>query len=198
MFLEIAGMNFLAHLFLTRHHEALMVGNFLGDFLQNRDLPAYPEQVRRGVRLHRRIDSFTDRHPLVLRGARRLYPRHHKYAPVIIDIFYDYLLAYNWQRYSDRTLRAFTNDVYAVLQAHRPLMAPRMQRQLDQMVADDWLLQYTHLDGIGDTFLRLKRRVSRPEDIDGAVDSLKRDFGELLPEFNGFFPEVQQLVAAFV
>lgn len=187
-------MNFLAHLFLTRSDAALLTGNFLGDFLSNRELLRYPERIRQGVRLHRQIDSFTDTHPLVLKGARRLYPYHHKYAPVVIDVFYDYLLAHNWSAYAEEPLPAFTQRVYGVLERYQSLMPAYLQRRLSLMIADNWLQQYGALDGLAFTFSRMQRRVSKPAHLENAVDSLLRDFGLLNEEFNGFFPEVIEFV----
>lgn len=46
-------MNFLAHVFLARQDDEAMLGALLGDFVGSADL-------------HRKIDSYTDRHPEVV------------------------------------------------------------------------------------------------------------------------------------
>lgn len=187
-------MNFLAHLFLSHEDEGLLVGNFLGDFTRNKELADYPRRVRQGVWLHRAIDSYTDNHPLVITGMRRLYERHHKYAPVLIDIFYDHLLSHNWSDFADIPLPDFTRKVYGILERHQQLMPGFLQRRLSLMIADDWLLLYGKVEGLEFTFRQLKKRVSRPEFLDGAVDSLLLDFELYDREFRTFFPDVIDFV----
>ena len=58
------------------------------------------------------------------------------------------------------------------------------------MIADDWLQAYGSHNGIDYTFYRMQQRVSRPEYLEGALDSLIRDFEPLNLEFNRFFPDV--------
>ena len=183
-------MNFLAHFFLSCGDENLMLGNFLADYVSNATVRDYPAAIQEGVQLHRKIDSYTDTHPEVLRGVRRLYSRHGKYAPVLVDVFYDYFLAINWGAYSGQPFDAFTQKAYRVLEQNMDLMPEGLQQRLPLMIADDWLKAYGSHNGIDYTFYRMKRRVSRPEYLEGALDSLIRDFEALNGEFNRFFPDV--------
>jgi acyl carrier protein phosphodiesterase len=187
-------MNFLAHFYLSCQDESLMIGNFLGDYLRNPQVKALPERVQAGVYLHRRIDSYTDRHPEVLKGVRRLYKRHSKYAPVIVDVFYDYLLSVNWATYSKEPLEQFIKKVYRQLEANISLMPSPVSEFVPRMIADNWLQAYCTHNGIAYTFRRLRRRTSKPQLLDGAIDSLAQDFHDLNTEFNRFFPELIHFV----
>ena len=192
-------MNFLAHLYLSGPNEAVMLGNFLADFIRKSEDQHYPQEVQRGIRLHRRIDTYTDRHPLVVQGTRRLRRRHGHYAPVIIDIFYDYFLSRNWSRFDDRPLAAFSRWAYAVLLAQRHLLPEPVDRQLYHMVADDWLTGYGDPGRLAGVFRRLRRRMSRPRYLDGVMETLDLETPALEAEFLDFFPQaieyVQQLLA---
>ena len=187
-------MNFLAHLFLSGNEEHLIVGNFLGDFLKNRQVARLPRPFQEGVRLHRKIDTFTDGHPAVRRSARRLRPVHGKYAPVILDILQDFLLAKNWERYSDVSLAEFTTGVYAILKTHLHLMPEILQERLPLMIADDWLVRYGTEEGLRFTFSRVKLRSSAPRFFENAVESLNANFEPLEADFNAFFPEAIRAV----
>ena len=187
-------MNFLAHLFLSCEDEARLVGNFIADFVTNRDLPRYPPAVRAGVALHRRIDHYTDNHPLVLQGARRLYPQHSKYAPVIVDVYYDHLLAIHFEAFHEAPLPAFAAGVYDILRRRREWMPPVLQERLPRMIADDWLTGYASLEGLHRAFRHMKTRASKPWRLDGAVDSLQTAYEQYETEFLQFFPEVQAFV----
>ncbi|RMG86908.1 MAG: DUF479 domain-containing protein [Bacteroidetes bacterium] len=192
----LVRMNFLAHLYLSASDDKLTVGNFLADFIRNKDLPALPPRIRAGVVLHRKIDRFTDNHPLVRQGTERLRPHHHKYAPVILDVLYDYILANNWPDWSEEPLFEFTHRIYRVLKQHIALMPPLVQRRLPLMIADDWLAGYGMESGLRYTFERMKKRTSFPHYLDHAVDHFFEDYDAYLAEFNAFFPEVIRYVQA--
>ncbi len=183
-------MNFLAHLLLSCEDEATIVGNFLGDFVKNRDLPNYSEEIRKGIMLHREIDTYTDNHPVVRQGTARLRGRHGKYAPVVVDVLYDYILSKEWERYGPKPLPDFASDTYDVLLRNSRLMPAWLAERTELMVADDWLRQYQSYAGISNTFLRLKRRVSKPELLLGVEESLREEEEALTAEFNQFFPQI--------
>lgn len=187
-------MNFLAHLFLSCDDEALLIGNYMADFIRNKEVALLPEAVQKGVILHRKIDSYTDQHPLVSQGAKRLHEQHHKYAPVMIDIFYDYFLAKNWSTYSAQPLEAFMEQTYITLAKNVYLMPEKLAQRTENMIEHKWLRTYTHLDGMADTFRRVQKRVSKPEYFEGVIDSLVRDEALLNQEFQAFFPDVMQYV----
>lgn len=183
-------MNYLAHLFLSFEDPDLITGNFLGDMSSNQAVKAYPERIKKGIFLHRKIDTFTDAHPEVLKGVRRLYGSHSKYASVLIDVYYDYLLTLNWEQYSEVSLQDFADNVYEALLLNKEMMSDRIKRSLDGMVSGNWLISYSTLDGIEYAISRLARRVSKPELLEGAMDSLQENLELLNEEFNRFFPEV--------
>jgi acyl carrier protein phosphodiesterase len=183
-------MNYLAHMFLSFDEPDIITGNFLGDMISNKDVKTYPEGIRKGVFIHRQIDTFTDDHPEVLKGVRRLYKNHSKYASVLIDIYYDYILALNWPTYTNETMQDFADRIYKALQSNLSLMPDRVQRHLQGMVSGNWLLSYANLGGIQYAIDRMKMRASKPELFAGAVESLESDLDLLNDEFNIFFPEI--------
>lgn len=183
-------MNFLAHLYLSGNDEELLIGNFIADFIRNREVSNYSERVQKGIYLHRKIDSYTDNHLIVRKGTHRLQGNHSKYAPVVLDVLFDYLLANNWAKYSDESIADYTKKVYAVLSKNREILPAKIGNRLPEMIADNWLVKYGWDDGLRDVFERMKKRVSKPLLLNGAVESLKADYDLYEQEFNEFFPEV--------
>lgn len=66
-------MNYLAHIFLSGNDRCIQIGNFIGDGVKGDGYKQYPRKFQQGILLHREIDAFSDRHPLV-REARRDRP----------------------------------------------------------------------------------------------------------------------------
>lgn len=182
-------MNFLAHLFLSCEQEELLVGNFLADFIKNRGIETYSPGIQAGISLHRKIDHFTDHHPMVLKGVHRLFEYHHKYASVVVDVFYDYLLVKNWEKYSDEAFIAFTQRMYSILQAYQSMMPKEVQIRLSNMIAGDWLIGYGQFEGLAFTFDRMKFRLSKPAYLDNVIENLKNNLAAFDEEFNLFFPD---------
>ncbi|MEL6968824.1 MAG: ACP phosphodiesterase [Bacteroidota bacterium] len=190
-------MNFLAHMLLSCEEEELMVGNFLGDFIKNRELPNFTPGIQQGIRLHRHIDTFTDAHPVVRQGTKRLHLRHGKYAGVVVDVLYDYILANNWADLGPGRLQDFADRTYETLISHLPKMPERLHSVVPRMIADNWLVRYGTEDGIAFTFSRLQRRVSKPAALENVLISLEENEKELTKEFRQFFPEIAAAVKAF-
>lgn len=183
-------MNFLAHMFLTYGDKKLTVGNYVADFIRNRDLVMFPKKVVQGIMLHRHIDHFTDTHPDVLISTRKLRERHKKYAPVVIDVFYDFILSKNWERYSEIPLRAFSDSIYETLNEYSHLFPIHLQDITARMIADDFLLQYGKKKGIIKTFQRIGKRAKFNSNFATAFEDLEKDFDEIESGFNSFFPEL--------
>ena len=71
-------MNVLAHIYLSGDSEKIIIGNYIGDYVKGRDYLKYPEPVRKGIILHRHIDAFTDRHPVVHRSKIHFTRKYHQ------------------------------------------------------------------------------------------------------------------------
>ena len=190
-------MNFLAHLLLSCDDKELMLGNFLGDFVRNRELPTFSPAIQQGIRLHRLIDTYTDAHPLVRQATKRMHARHGKYAGVVVDVLYDYVLANHWSEFGPGSLQDFANRCYRTLESQLELMPARIQDVVPRMIADNWLVRYGTREGIDFTFSRLRRRVSRPHFLQDVLLTLDENEKELTDEFRQFFPDVKREVQLF-
>ena len=190
-------MNYLAHLFLSCQDDDLVIGNFIADSIRNKEVATYPLSIQQGIFLHRQIDSYTDTHPIVLQGTRRLYANHRKYAPVVIDIFYDNLLANNWKRYSNEPLAAFAERMYQLLIDRKNDLPLKMQKYVYGMIENNWLLSYGTMAGLQYAFERLDKRTKFKSNFVNAVKDLQKDYDLFNEEFNLFFPDVQQMVNDF-
>ena len=124
-----ARMNFLSHLYLARSDENLMLGGLIGDFVRGRRaLKAYPEGVQDGIRLHRRIDGFTD-NAREVKSMRREFPREfRRYAGIILDLAFDHELACRWPVFSSITIESFDKDTRTMLARHQDLLPEGLVR----------------------------------------------------------------------
>lgn len=184
-------MNFLAHLFLGPKDPEQALGSLLGDFVRGPvarlDLP---QGVREGIWLHRRIDSFTDAHPLVLRSRERVSPLRRRYAGIMIDMFYDHLLARHWSAFSDQPLELFTRDIYAVLLEQQAVIPERAWLTIRRMAEQDWLSSYARLTSLHQALDNISLRLKRSNPLPGSAIELERDYAGFEADFLAYMPQV--------
>jgi len=183
-------VNYLAHLYLAGAPGAFRVGNLAGDFLRGRvENSGLSPAMQAGVRLHRHIDSFSNRHTAVVRSRRRFSGDRRRVAGIIVDMAYDHLLCRHWSRFSDQPLGSFIDETYHELARHHDALPPRLARVAPRIRQQDWLGSYRDLAGIGLALDRMAMRLSRPETLAGAVADLRAAYDGLERDFLAFFPD---------
>ena len=187
-------MNYLAHLQLGGDAPAQLLGSLYGDFVKGPLAGRWPADFEAAIRLHRRIDVFTDSHPLQMQSRARFPAERRRYAGIVLDIFFDHCLALNWTDYVAEPLPSFTGRVYRVLAAE-PALPERLALIAPRMAAQDWLGSYADFRVLERVLLGMQRRLSRPAGLDGAMAELERLYQPLLADFQQFYPELQAFVA---
>jgi len=187
-------LNYLAHLFLAGTDPEMILGNFIADHVKGSDVLKYPENVRKGISMHRAIDTFTDQHPIVKQSIARLRTDFRKYAGVIVDMYYDHFLSANWDEYSPVDLSTFTKIRYDILDTFQSILPARSARLLYYMEKQNWLLSYGRLEGMQQAFNGMSRRTTFESRMELAVVNLKAAYPEFRHEFRQFFPELQSYV----
>ena len=189
-------MNYLAHLFLSGPNEGILVGNFIADFVKGKAKDNYPDEIRSGIELHRQIDDFTDHHAINSISKQRLYPTQGKYAPVVVDMFYDHFLAKNFSEYSGVGLNEFAQTAYTLLQKNHHHLPEKVRGFLHYMIERNWLLNYASVEGICKTLKGMSSRVNYPNRMDNAEKDLIQGYSDFEKEFRDFFPELITFAAA--
>lgn len=189
------AMNYIAHLYLADDHPLSLLGNFMGDFVKGKLEINYPDPVLEGIRLHRRIDAYTDRHVLVKACRGLIQKRLSRLSGVLVDIFYDHFLVKNWQHYHSEPFTQCVKQWYRDLRADPPFPLPdKLNFVLHTMVAQDWLGQYGHLDGVEDILQRVSRRISFPNELAHGMQCLHENYDRFDENFNAFFPQLIEYV----
>lgn len=179
-------MNFLAHAWLAGDLVADRVGGVIGDFVKGPlpgglDLP-----LAEGVRLHRTIDSFADRHPAFQRSRARVSADRRRVAGIMVDLFYDHFLALHWHslvatKRQMPSLQEFSASVYRDVGAcDLGMLREGSGGILARMRDEDWLTAYAEISAIARALDRMARyRLRQPNALAGAGE-------ELLMAYAGF------------
>lgn len=186
-------MNYLAHLHLGGERPEQLLGSLYGDFVKGPLAGQWPAPIEASIRLHRRIDVFTDAHPLIVAARSRFPAARRRYSGILIDLFFDHCLALHWQRFAAQPLEEFTGQVYRVLAAEAAL-PQRLAMIAPRMAAQDWLGSYRDFAVLEQVLRGMQRRLSRPEGLDGALAELEQLYQPLSEDFLAFYPQLQAAV----
>jgi len=171
-----------------------MIGNFIADHVKGNKFKHYPEDIQKGIYLHRAIDTFTDANTIVRTSKRRLHERYGLYSGVIIDIFYDHFLAKNWADYSQIPLDIYTDSIYQLLEKNKEILPEKTQELLPYMIQYNWLYNYQFIDGIQDVLNGMNRRTKGRSQMNLAIEDLKLRYSDLENDFQTFMIELIDFV----
>jgi acyl carrier protein phosphodiesterase len=191
-------MNLLAHFYLSQKNEDLLTGNFIADEVKGQYRHKFSAEIAAGIELHRYIDSYTDSHPVFLQSSRRLCKRFGHYGSVIADVFYDHLLAKEWDIYHTETLEDFAIWVYRALVKNLSIMPKGSQYMLPYMIEHNWLVRYRSLNGIERSLKGISERATFENNIQRSIDELRENKAPYEKEFNEFFPQLISAVEQFL
>ena len=191
-------MNFLAHALLAADTPALIVGGVVGDWIKGTLPGTLPDDLAQGVALHRAIDHFAESHPAFNRSRSRVSPQRRRYAGVLVDVFYDHLLARDWADIHPQPLQAYCQTVYGLIRDRLDDLPDSAHPALTLMAQQDWLTSYAHIEGIADVLARMSRRARQPnpllhgeQEFLADADGFAGDFREWLDDAREFCREWQ-------
>lgn len=187
-------MNFLAHAYLAGDAPALVVGGVVGDWIKGPLPGRLPGDLARGVALHRAIDMFSETHPAFNSSRARVSPQRRRYAGVLVDIFYDHLLARNWPLFGPDPLASYCARVYGRIAGRLGDLPESAHSALALMAGEDWLQSYADLDGIADVLVRMSRRALRPNPLAGGEGEFLADPSGFAADFESWLPDAQRFV----
>lgn len=186
-------MNFLAHALLAGDKPALVVGGVIGDWIKGPLPGVLPDDLAKGVALHRAIDSYAESNPAFCRSRSRVSADRRRYAGVLVDVFYDHLLARNWGAIHNRPLDEYCAEVYRLIEDRLNDLPVSSHRALTLMAEEDWLASYAHIEGVADVLARMSRRARQPnplahgeQEFLADVEGFAGDFHEWLNDTREF------------
>ncbi len=179
-------MNYLAHAYLSFNHPEVLVGNMISDYVKGKAQYDYAPGVLAGIKLHRAIDDFTDRHPVTKEMMKIFQPAYRLYAGAFVDIVYDYCLANDTTQFkTDKELFLFSQQTYALLRPQLAIFPTKFQSMFPYMASQNWLYNYRFAHGMQKSFAGLVHRASFLSDSETAF--------KLFLEHEVFFKQQHQL-----
>jgi acyl carrier protein phosphodiesterase len=191
-------MNFLAHALLAGDDDDDRIGGLLGDFVKGWLPAGLPPALAAGVALHRAIDSFADRHPAFIASRSRVSAARRRVAGVLVDLFYDHLLARDWADYGTGSLDDYTAGLYAALPSYRGVLPAPAEAVAKRMQDHDWLGAYRDVAAVGRAIdLMAVHRLRRPNALTGGIEEFLADESGFAADFRIFMPDALAFAAGW-
>lgn len=190
-------MNYLAHLYFSDLTPDSCVGQLLPDCMAPRQLPdSVSDELARHIALHQFIDRFTDQHPDVLALKAQFQPPYRRFAGVLIDVFFDHVLAREWQQWHAQPIEMFAHQVYGALADYQGPENDRLNALRHALLSHRWLPGYAYPLGVERALQGLDRRSRFKTPLAEAHQLLPDMYPEIATRFSSFFPELRAAVAA--
>lgn len=192
-------MNHLAHVVLAGPDPDDRLGAFLGDHVKGVDaVKALPAGLARGVRLHRRIDGWSDSHPAVVHLRALSGPTWRRYSGVILDVLFDAMLVRNWDTWQDVALDDFARGIDEMLAERWDELPPRLARFSVWARRKGLWTRYDEREMLDEIFAGLAIRHGRPSPLKAGTRLLDRLEPEIERTFEELFPWLRRRAAEFL
>jgi len=191
-------MNYLAHILLSGSNRKMQIGNFIGDAVKGSSYKDFPQDMCKGILLHRAIDDYTDKHPAVREAVHVLKPEFGRYSGVLLDIYFDYLLASHFESFAGVPLKKYTRQFYISLIINYRYLPVRFKRFIWHFIMTDRLGKYATPNGIREALDIMVEYRHIDISVDKAIWYMEKHTEELFAVFQPFFIELQEYCVEYI
>lgn len=186
-------MNYLAHSLLAGTTDPLfLAGNLVADAVKGKAaLVALPERLQEGIRYHRLVDRETDEHLVFRRTCARFAAPYRRFGGVLTDVFYDHVLARDWDQWSAVSFAEHTSCVADCLEEAMPWLPASFAPIAERIRSGVFFARYATRDGVAISLERMAARMARPTPLAAAIEELDRLDADLTADFGEFFPKLR-------
>lgn len=205
-------MNFLAHCALADDasrrwpdgellSEGLLAGAVLADFSKGPIAQRLPADLQTGIRLHRRIDAYSNQHPTI-RGVCSKFPQElRRYAPIFVDILADYYLSLAWDEYYPAPRPAFSARCYEACERYSQhpeyTNSDQLKRFLGYMLDTDLLASYHQWSNVERGLHSILRRLGKEALLQPVISACLEQHDSGQSAFRIYFPDVRQQLTSW-
>ncbi len=191
-------MNFVAHQYLSFKQQSLQIGNLLGETVKGKQYSDFPDDIQKGILLHRSIDTFTDSHEIVKQSSSYFHETQHKFAPIIVDVIYDYFLIKHWNDFSDTPYQKFKLDCYQLFKNEYDTFPKKLQETIFYLLKYDWFENYSTIEGVQKTLKGIGSRAKFENNLHQIIPEFEQYYSMLEKDFLQFFPLLQTHCKNFI
>ncbi len=163
----------------------------ISDYVKGKRQFDYPDNIQKGIRLHRYIDTFTDAHEATKEAKKIFQPHYRLYSGAFVDVVYDHFLAIDETEFSEESLLDFSENVYDQLEQHVKWMPEKFVSFFPYMKNQNWLFNYRTAWGIEKSLGGVVRRAAYLEESQTAFNLFQEHYQLLMDCYRHFWAFVK-------
>ncbi|MES2478185.1 MAG: ACP phosphodiesterase [Bacteroidota bacterium] len=190
-------MNYLGHAVLSFRNPEILCGNMMGDFVKGTqaNMDIFPEGIKKGLILHRHIDTYTDQHEAIREAKKIFRPKYGLFSGAVVDTLMDHFVANDSLLFANEdTLTYFVQEVYGQLSEQSDHFPEAFVPYYQSMIRHNWLFHYRHEKGVQQSLQGLLRKAKRIDEVDTAFILLKNHKSELQQYYDVFMKDIISFV----
>ena len=190
-------MNYLGHAVLSFHNPEILCGNMMGDFVKGTqaNMDIFPQGIKRGLILHRHIDTYTDQHEAIREAKIIFRPKYGLFSGAVVDTLMDHFVANDSLLFANEdSLTYFVQEVYRQLSEQSHYFPEAFVPYYQSMIRHNWLFHYRHEQGVKQSLQGLLRKAKRIVEVDTAFMLLMQHKNELQQCYNAFIKDIISFV----
>lgn len=187
-------MNYLAHAYLSFNDPEILIGNLIADCVKGKQRYTFSEGIQQGIQLHRKIDEYTDNHPII-KEIQKLYTSSAgRYNGVFLDVTFDHFLATDSLNEPSEGWQKFSQWCYLQVDENINVTPDIFRRLFSYMKRENWLYNYRHKWMMQRSFERLVHRAKYLSEDAAIYADFEDNYQQLKEGYSSFFPELKQFV----
>ncbi|MBD2790931.1 DUF479 domain-containing protein [Xenorhabdus sp. 42] len=189
-------MNFLAHLHLAALSKSSLLGNLMADFVRGSPEGLFSPDIVAGIRMHRRVDSLTDKHPLVLEACKLFRSEYRRVAPITLDILWDHFLSLHWGRIEKNySLPEFVNLARSKIEPHLEDTPEKFQEFNHYLWAQNLLIRYADMSCIANVLQSIAHKRPKLSALAGSYQDIEKHYSDFETLFWQFYPQMMEFAS---
>jgi acyl carrier protein phosphodiesterase len=181
-------MNFLTTLYFAQeNNEGIATGLIIGNTAKPNYLAKYNVDILKGILLETKIREFSEKHEAFVNSASRLSTKYAKHRNYVINIFFDHLLASNWQKYSNQNLEEFADKIYQLIVENMNLCPYKIRKYSPEMINKKWITGLSTLDGTHQYVNMLFKKERFSTNLEYALFELSESYNLYKEDFEKYF-----------
>lgn len=167
----------------------------MGDHVKGSLTGQYPKEMELGIKFHRSIDAYVDRHATQQLSISRFPKPLRRYGGIACDVIYDYYLANHWRQFHHVEFSDFCQSCYRLIIDDETNLTPGAFQTISRMAEYGSLEGYTTKRYVERSLFHISQRLKRENPVKEIYPEFENLETELEQDFFGFIPEVDEFAA---
>ncbi|MFL5729897.1 MAG: ACP phosphodiesterase [Cytophagaceae bacterium] len=187
-------MNFLTHLFFSTDSVDNTRGLIIGNTAKENHLSKYNLDILKGIALDMQISNFSEDNPAFNNSRQRINSKYLAFSSFLVNIFYDHLLAKNWDKYSTVSMEEFSGKIYETITTHRNSFPYKIRKFAPEMVRNKWIEGIKSIEGTHQYINSISKNERFSKNLDQALFELTENYQDYRNDFEEYFAALRKFM----